>query len=143
MKKQAFTLLEVLIVLILTALIVSFSFPNLTRSRQVIAEHEFWDDFRQAWQAAQVRSKTKHVETTVTFDPESYRIEFCWREQQQLVSDRLDVPETLLVKKFDSFKMHENGYTKPRTEEFQSSINGRVYLMRIQLAWGGYRIEAK
>lgn len=135
-------MLETLIVLVLTTLIITFSFPNLTRSQQVVAEHEFWNDFRQAWQAAQVRSKTKQIETMVTFDSESYQIEFCWYDQGKK-RDRLSVPETLLVKKFDDFRMHENGYTKPRTQEFQSSINGQTYLMRIQLAWGGYRIETK
>lgn len=143
MKKDAFTMLEAIIILILTAIIITFSFPNLTRSRQVVVEHEFWNDFRQSWQAAQVRSKTKHIETMVTFDPVSYQIEFDWREQRKLVKDKLDIPETILVRKFDDFKIHENGYTKPRTQEFQSSINGRKYLMRIQLAWGGYRIEEK
>lgn len=143
MKKEAFTMLETIIVLILTVIIITFSFPNLMRSRQVAAEHEFWNNFRQSWQAAQVRSKTKHTETMVTFDPVNYQIEFDWREQRKLVKDKLDIPETILVKKFADFKMHENGYTKPRTQEFQSSINGRTYLMRIQLAWGGYRIEEK
>lgn len=69
-------MLEAIIVLILTAIIITFSFPNLTRSRQVVVEHEFWNDFRQSWQAAQVRPKTKHIETIVTFDPVSYQIEF-------------------------------------------------------------------
>lgn len=45
-------MLEAIIVLILTAIIITFSFPNLTRSRQVVVEHEFWNDFRQSWQAA-------------------------------------------------------------------------------------------
>ena len=143
MKKEAFTMLETIIVLILSVVIITFSFPNLMRSRQVVAEHEFWNDFRQSWQAAQVRSKTKHIETMVTFDPVSYQIEFDWRDQQKLVKGKLDIPETILVRKFDDFKMHENGYTKPRTQYFQSSINWRRYLMRIQLAWGGYRIEEK
>ncbi|MBB1062633.1 type II secretion system protein [Limosilactobacillus fastidiosus] len=143
MKRCGFTILETIIVLVLTALIVTFSFPSLSRSRQVVAEHEFWNDFRQEWQAAQVRSKTRHIETAVTFDSSSYQIEFAWLEHYQPVKKRLTVPETLLVRKFDDFEMHENGYTKPRTQEFQSSINGTTYLMRIQLAWGGYRIETR
>lgn len=99
-------MLEAIIVLILTAIIITFSFPNLTRSRRVVVEHEFWNDFRQSWQAAQVRSKTKHIETLVTFDPVSYQIEFDWREQRKLVKDKLDIPETILVRKFDDFKIH-------------------------------------
>lgn len=49
MKKEAFTMLETIIVLILSVVIITFSFPNLMRSRQVVAEHEFWNDFRQSW----------------------------------------------------------------------------------------------
>jgi competence protein ComGD len=142
-KREAFTILEVLIVLVLSAMIITFTFPSLVRSRQVVAEHEFWNKFQQEWQAAQVRAKTKQIETEVTFDPSAYQIEFYWLEKAQPRKDELPVPETLLVRQFDSFKMHEDGYTKPRTQEFQSSINHRTYFVRIQLAGGGYHIETK
>lgn len=141
MKSRGFTLVETLLVLALVTLIISFSFPSLYRSRQNVAEREFWSGLRQQWQAAQVRAKTKQLATAVTYDSDEHQIEFSWIEGSELIKRRLTVPDTLLVRKFENFRMHENGYTKPRTEEFYSSLHHRTYYMRIQLAWGGYRIE--
>ena len=143
MRKRAFTLLETIIVLSLTVIIITFSFPAITRSQQVAAERKFWNSFCQEWQAAQVRSKVNHTATTVSFDHIDYQIKFAWIDGNQSEKKRIDIPETLLVREFTNFKMHENGYTKPMTQKFQSSINHKTYLMRIQLAWGGYHIETK
>lgn len=136
-------MLESMIALALTALIITFTFPSVTRNHQITAERQFWNSFRQEWREAQVRAKVNHEETAVTYHATDEQIEFSWWQGERPCRRQLNIPETLLVRKFEDFKMHENGYTRPRTQEFQSSINQRTYLMRIQLAWGGYHIETK
>lgn len=136
-------MLESIIVLGITVLIITFSFPNLKKSQQVATENAFWSSFQQNWRNAQLRAKINHIETGVTFKRETYQVEFTWYENSQFQKQLLDIPATLRVNEFSNFRMHENGYTKPRTQEFESSITHRKYFMKIQLAWGGYHIETK
>lgn len=136
-------MLESVIVLGITALIVTFSFPSLRKCQQVAAENAFWDRFQQNWRNAQLRAKINHIETGVAFKNDSYQIEFMWRKDGECQRQLLDIPDTLRVNDFTDFRMHENGYIKPRTQEFESAITHRKYLMKIQLAWGGYHIETR
>lgn len=143
MKQNGFTMLEIMITLGLVSLIVLFTWPSISNSQQSAIERAFWQNFQQSWREAQLRSKESHQQTAVKFDYQAYQIEFSWIENHHEQRRNLVIPETLEVVTFEPFTMHENGYTRARTQEFVSSINKRHYWMKIQLAWGGYRLDYK
>ncbi|WP_294543914.1 type II secretion system protein [uncultured Limosilactobacillus sp.] len=137
-RRQAFTLLEMLIVLGIVALTLLISWPSMHRAVQKNAERQFWQIFRQAWQAAQVRSKTSQESTRVVYLRHRNLIVFSWPND----SEQIRVPETLFVKRFNDIEMKKTGYVSPQTEEFISTLDGTDYQMRIQLAWGSYHVQA-
>lgn len=54
-----------IIVLGIAALTMLIGWPSMQRTIQKNEERQFWQTFRQAWQAAQVRSKTSNESTHV------------------------------------------------------------------------------
>lgn len=139
MKRQAaFTLLEMLIVLGIVALTLLIGWPSMHRAAQKNAERQFWQTFRQAWQAAQVRSKTSQKSTRVVYLKSRNLVVFAWDND----SEQIRVPETLFVRRFSDIEMKKTGYVSPQTEEFISTLDGTDYQIRIQLAWGSYHVQA-
>lgn len=136
--KAGFTVLETIIVLAIVAIIVTFSVPEISRSRAYHEEQFFWSELRQNWRAAQLRARHERQVTKIEYEQTSNQIVFMAGQKQDVVH----LPGTLKVIRFDQFQMHENGYVKPQTQEFKSSLTGCRYLMRIQLAWGGYHVES-
>lgn len=138
MKKQvAFTSVEMIVVLGIVAAIYLLLAPNFQPSRQAIGEQQFWHGMRQNWRAAQVAAQVHHQSTLIDYCPETQRIRFT-RDNRYTY---LDIPPTLEVKPFDMIVIDDTGYTVPRTLHFESRRHHCGYLMKIQLAWGGYRLE--
>ena len=135
--RSGFTVIETVIVMGLVAIIVAFLIPGIANRRAYQQEQFFWNQLRQDWRSAQLRARTERVTTVIRYDQATNQINFV----SSGTYDSLDVPSTLKVVRFVPFSMHENGYVKPQTQEFCSTLTKRRYLMRIQLAWGGYHIE--
>lgn len=136
-RRLAFTSVEMIVVLGLVAAIYLMLAPNFQPSRQAIAEQQFWHGLRQNWRAAQVAAQVRHQPTIVDDCSETHRIKFERGEHLTY----LDIPPTLEVESFDMFVIDDTGYTAPRTIRFKSRRQHCCYLMKIQLAWGGYRLE--
>lgn len=135
--KKAFTTIEMVIVLGIVALLLAFTMPNFTHSRQLMMEEQFWRSMRQQWRTAQIAAQLHHQATNVDYDKEAQQITFSTgRHHTEVV-----VPGTLTVRRFNAIEMHEDGYVRPQTMVFDSRLNDCRYLMKIQLAWGGYRLE--
>lgn len=139
MKSPAFTMIEALIVLAITALIIGITLPSMSRSERLLGEQQFWRSMRKEWHQSQLRAELNHYPTEIEYDPFTREIIFKWFNGKS----RLPVPATLQVVQFDKVEISETGYSRARTQEFRSKINGHRYLMKIQLAWGGYRFEEK
>ncbi|MFR0609697.1 prepilin-type N-terminal cleavage/methylation domain-containing protein [Limosilactobacillus mucosae] len=137
-RRPAFTLLEMMIVLGITALTMLIGWPSMQRTIQKNEERQFWQTFRQAWQAAQVRSKTSNESTRVFYLKSHSQVVFSWASG----AERINVPDTLLVRRFNDVEMKKTGYVSPQTEEFISTLDNTDYQMRIQLAWGSYHVQA-
>lgn len=73
-RRPAFTLLEMIIVLGIAALTMLIGWPSMQRTIQKNEERQFWQTFRQAWQAAQVRSKTSNESTHVFINKNTIKI---------------------------------------------------------------------
>lgn len=137
MKQNGFTALETIIVLGIVTLVIGITISLPIKSRQRMAEEHFWSSLRQEWRQAQVRALTKHQVTWISYNQNTNAIDFRWVAGKDYVS----LPSTLKVKWFERFMITDTGYTRARTECFQSDIDQQLYLLKIQLAWGGYRIE--
>lgn len=136
--RSGFTILETVIVLGIVAILVMFSVPSISKSQAHHQEQLFWSELRQNWRNAQLQARNARQTTNIQYDQTTKRITFA----TALTANSVQVPGTLRVVKFTSFQMHANGYVKPQTQEFASTLTGRRYLMRIQLAWGGYHVES-
>ncbi|KRL28564.1 hypothetical protein FD27_GL001562 [Limosilactobacillus frumenti DSM 13145] len=136
--KAGFTVVETIIVLGIVAIIVMFSVPGVSQSCAYHKEQLFWSELRQNWRAAQLRARDERQVTQIEYEQDGNQIIFTAGSKQDVVH----LPGTIQVIRFEPFQMHENGYVKPQTQEFKSSLTGRHYLMRIQLAWGGYHVES-
>lgn len=135
--KKAFTTIEVVIVLGIIALLLTFTMPNFVHSRQLMMEEQFWRSMRQQWRTAQIAAQLHHQATNVDYDKETQQIIFSTGGHHTEVV----VPGTLIVRHFNTIEMHEDGYVRPQTMMFDSQLNDQRYLMKVQLAWGGYRLE--
>lgn len=136
-KKRAFTVAEMLVVLGIICMLFALATPPFIKNRQLMAEDQFWHALRQEWRNAQVEAQLNHRETTIKYEKQSRQIIFTRLGKQKMVA----VPSTITVKPFGIIGMHGNGYVRPRTLAFYSAARHQRYLMKIQLAWGGYRLE--
>lgn len=136
-KYPAFTMIETIVVLGIVVLLLVMSMPNLDPVHQQIAERQFWQVMRQNWQRAQVNAQLSHRGTTISYDHNSQQIEFRYPSQCVYV----DIPSSLKVARFGDVDMQGDGYVAPQTMTFDSKDHRRRYQMKIQLAWGGYRLE--
>lgn len=135
--KTGFTVLETVIVLGIVTVLVIFSVPGISQCRAYNEEQLFWSELRQNWRTAQLRARNERQVTQVEYEQSSNQIVFVADQKR----DAVQLPGTLKVIRFEPFQMHANGYVKPQTQEFKSSLTECRYLMRIQLAWGGYHVE--
>lgn len=136
--RSAFTLLEMIIVLGIVALTMLIGWPSMQRTIQKNEERQFWQTFRQAWQAAQVRSKTSNESTHVFYLKSPSQVVFSWASG----TEHVNVPGTLSVRRFNDIEMKKTGYVSPQTEEFVSTLDNTDYQIRIRLAWGSYHVQA-
>ncbi|MBB1079840.1 type II secretion system protein [Limosilactobacillus sp. STM2_1] len=138
-KRTGFTFFETIIVLGITALILTVTIPSFTRSRQVMAEERFWRLFRREWRQAQLRAEVSQQLTVIRYNKVGETMYFRWSDG----CNEIVIPATLRVRSFSEVVISPTGYTRARTQVFQSAINHHLFLMKIQLAWGGYRVEEK
>ncbi len=104
-RRPAFTLLEMIIVLGIAALTMLIGWPSMQRTIQKNEERQFWQTFRQAWQAAQVRSKTSNESTHVFYLKSHSQVVFFWASG----TEHINVPSTLSVRRFNDIEMKKNG----------------------------------
>ncbi|WP_267202482.1 type II secretion system protein [Limosilactobacillus kribbianus] len=136
-RRPAFTVVEMIVVLGMVALLFTLMMPQLNPTRTQIAEQEFWHAMRQNWQCAQATAQIRHQGTNIIYDPDNQQILFL----ADGINTKVNIPSSLEVMRFKDIEMHADGYVRPRTIIFDSPGRHRRYLMKIQLAWGGYSLE--
>lgn len=135
--QRAFTSVEMIVVLGLVAVIYLILTPTFQPSRQLIAEQQFWHGMRQNWRAAQVAAQVRHQPTAIDYHPGTQQITFDRGDNKVA----LNIPSTIETEDFDMIIIDDSGYTAPQTIRFKSRLRHCRYLMKVQLAWGGYRLE--
>lgn len=123
--------------LALVAVIVATTAAPAKRGFERVQEDQFWRSFKQEWQAAQARAKVAHQATWVSYEAPNRRVTFISQGRYRALA----MPPTLLVRDYQDFSMHANGYVSPQTWQLVSRLDGREYYLRIQLGWGGYHVE--
>ena len=103
---------------------------------------QFWQSLRQDWQWAQLKCESKHQFVVIRHDKNNEMITFRINDQTRETKEIL-IPSTLNVEWFGELYLTPNGYTRPCTQRFKSLIDGHYYYIKIQLGWGGYRIEKR
>ncbi|MGM9907746.1 hypothetical protein [Limosilactobacillus sp.] len=137
--QRAFTSVEMIVVLGLVVTIYLVLAPTFQPSRQAIAEQQFWHELRQDWRAAQVGAQVHHQSTVIDYYSDTKQLVFQRNGHRTL----LNIPPTIALdeEKFNAFIIDDTGYTAPQTIGFKSRLQHCKYLMKVQLAWGGYRLE--
>ncbi|WP_302116818.1 hypothetical protein [uncultured Limosilactobacillus sp.] len=136
-KEKAFTFLESIIVLGVAALLVLITIPNFTKGQQIMAEARFWRLLRYEWRRAQLRAEVDHQYIVIRYNKVGATLYFRGNDGIR----EIEIPQTLKVICFNEVTISPTGYTRARTQIFKSTVNDRLYRMKIQLAWGGYRLE--
>lgn len=134
MKAPAFTLVESLIVLMLTAMLMAFFTPQMVKSRQRTAENEFFRRMEAEWDKSTTRARQQGNPCRITIQNRH----LCFGNRTAVT-----LPQTLKPTRFGAIQINGDGFVSPQTEEFTSSIDGRIYRLKIQMGWGGFKIEEK
>ena len=135
MKKGGFTLIESIIVLGLVALSFTICWPHFSYNWDQFRQEQFFRRLKTEWQLAQTNARTNHSKTRISFSDN------CIYFDSQRYHHHLKMPPKLKLRDHMNVTMHADGYVHPCTWEFCSELDRHVYYMRIQMAWGGYRIE--
>lgn len=135
MKRDGFTLLESLVVLMLVAISFTICWPKFNYHWDCFEQEQFFHRLRAEWQLAQSSAKNNQEETDISYNHS--HVDFVNADYHH----QLKLPRKLKMRDHTDLTMHADGYVRPCTWEFCSEIDHRVYYMHIQMAWGGYRIE--
>lgn len=137
MRKQGFTLMEMIVVLGLTALALTISWPAVHHNFEKTKQQIFFQSFRQEWQLAQANCKNNHEATRISY----YSQERFFIFNNQHYQHEVKLPASLRLCPRKDINMHADGYVRPCSWELQNELDGHSYWMRFQMAWGGYRLE--
>lgn len=137
MRRDGFSILEMVIVLLIVSLLLTITFPKSIYSYQRWEQQRFWQGLQQHWQMAQTKAMNLHQTTFITYDMDKREINFSTNN----VVSSLKVPKTLKVYGTKKVKIHTNGYIRPCSWRFRNELDSYDYVMKIQMAGGGYRIE--
>lgn len=132
MKFKAFTLLESLLVLFITAIIVAFFSPQMVRSRQRAVENHFFQQVEGEWAKTTTRARQRGKPCRITIQNN----QMCFGQRTTI-----SLPKTLKPTEFGAIQINDDGFVSPQTEVFQSQIDGRIYRLKIQMGWGGFKLE--
>ncbi|MDO4856045.1 MAG: prepilin-type cleavage/methylation domain-containing protein [Limosilactobacillus gorillae] len=141
----AFTMAEVVIVLGLVAVvIVTTTVPYQKRSVEQ-SEEQFWRNVRQRWQEAQTRARVEHITTYIYLrNQEGRGITFSYLRGGKFVNERVHLPKSLKIYTgIRTVSIYQGGFVSPQTWVFVSPETRTEYDMKIQMGWGGYRVEKK
>ncbi len=130
-KRHAFTLLEMIIVLGIAALTMLIGWPSMQRTIQKNEERQFWQTFRQAWQAAQVRSKTSNESTHVFYLKSHSQVVFSWASG----TEHINVPSTLSVRRFNDIEMKKRAMSVHRQRSLFQPWTIRI--IKSEFSWHG------
>lgn len=137
MKRNGFTLIEMITVLALLALVMTVSWPVAHYNWEKMRQRIFFKTFRQEWQLAQANCKNNYEGTTIDFYQPGRFFLFSNSHYQHEVR----LPASLRLCPRKPLTMHADGYVKPCSWQFKNELDHHDYFMRFQMAWGGYRLE--
>lgn len=138
-SRLAYTLVETLIVLGIVGGLFLLGGLKVQPLLQKNAEQVFWQELKDNWQLSETRAKSKQIGTSIRNVGNQY-IRFESIDGNTRLRKDVTVPATLKIRYFGEVNMHQNGYVKPGTQRFYSTLTGKNYAMKIQLAWGGYYV---
>lgn len=144
-NKQAFTLIEMIIVLALVSVLLLIGFFPVKTMIASYQEQQFWRTFNQAWTKTAITAERKGCVAEVAFH--SKEIEFSdYAENtrgQKRHSQIITLPPSLQVlTKFAYADFYKNGGTKFMKVVFYSKLHQVKYTLIPQVGYGGrYRLE--
>ncbi|GBG94662.1 hypothetical protein LFYK43_11210 [Ligilactobacillus salitolerans] len=136
----AFTLTEVVIVLLLTVSIELLEFAPSLNAIKSMKEDEFWHNFRQDWSSLVLSAHQQKVAAHLRLTDQEVRFIIGPKPLRVVV---LPVPETLhLLGGSKEEEVYVQGGTQPQTISFYSDVDQLKYSIIFQLGYGGqYRVE--
>lgn len=146
-KNDAFTLIEVIIVLGITAAIFLLGFSITKNTKQRLDERQFWKTFDQAW--SQVATESEQMKTNAQIEFYSTKINFIYYSSTTKGYKRntkiIKIPTTFkLTSNWATVYFFENGGAKMQSVSYYSSVTKKQYVFIPQIGYGRrYRIEEK
>lgn len=136
-KKHGFTLVETLVVLIITTSVMFFTLEivnSLKQQSHYYVERDFWQQFQRCWDDNLIYARKNKQDTFV--ETVQNRVKFgSFRKMRSLT-----IPSSIIPPKRLDIHINSNGYVAPQTVYWKLRSGG-VYVQTIQLGWGIYHLK--
>lgn len=140
--KKAFSLLETLIVLLITSGTILTGYGGFKGAQSANNEKIFFRRFEMSWKDTQRLTAYDGYKATVTFQKNLHEVIFlCYRNGHK-ISKHLELPEGLEPVYDRTINIGKNGTVTPINVMLES--NGKIkYKLSAQMGWGVYEITEK
>ncbi|MEJ6400435.1 competence type IV pilus minor pilin ComGD [Nicoliella lavandulae] len=140
-SKGGFTVLESLIVLVITSLVIGLGMISINRATVArVQERIFWQSLKRQWQFNERYAVENKTTVNVTFL--KHQVQFQYPEQPER-NYEFNYPKSVAKSsERDLITIKSNGYISPKTI-YWTVNNGQIIKQTFQLGWGIYRIKAQ
>lgn len=131
-RSRAFTLVESVIVLMITTLVISLSITNQPKESSSKQVNRFLEHYQQFWNVAESHALSR--QNTTYFEISSQQIRIYSDDFEKVMK----CPKNIQVD-LTTITIKEDGYVAPQTINF--NLDGQVFSIIYSMAGGNYRVE--
>ncbi|KRL94792.1 type II secretion system protein [Limosilactobacillus equigenerosi] len=140
MKRPAFTLVELLIVLGMVALMILLSGPQVRRMQMNLNEQVFWHRFRQQYLVGLQTARRGDGPTVIVYLPSKHQMYF--QHFKAAPDARISVPKSLQVRNDRQVTIQNHtAYTAPQTWQLVNNDEDYQYAITFQMGGGEYHLR--
>jgi prepilin-type N-terminal cleavage/methylation domain-containing protein len=140
--KSAFTLFEMLIVLLITSITIMIGYAGFKNAQSANNEKTFFKRFDMNWKDMQRLTAYDGYKATVTFYKKGHEVIFLCYKSGSKVAKYLEMPDDLEPVTDRTINIGKNGLVKPISVVLASHGKNK-YKLSAQLGWGVYEITRK
>lgn len=140
MKRPAFTLVEMLIVLAMVTVMILLSGPQVRRMQMSLDEQLFWHRFRQQYLVSLQTARRNDGPTVIVYLPRNHQMYF--KHFKPVPDARIPVPKSLQVRHERQVTIqNQTAYTAPQTWRLVNQDEDYQYAITFQMGGGEYHLR--
>lgn len=138
-RKAGFTLLESIVVLLITCSTIGMGLVNFRGAHSEQQEKIFFKRFEMGWQEMERLAMYEGCQGSVIFIKDDHSVMFHWQHGRERHSKYLDLPPNLEPYTDRTIRIGRDGIVAPTTVILQENGQNK-YRLAAQLGWGVYEI---